>query len=152
MRDWEKTLRRASYRGVSFWVDAEDYNSGKRLAIHEYAGGRQSYIEEMGLKTSNIEVTAYLIGDAADIESLSLQAACQAAGPGMLVLPVDGMLMAYVEDFRRMREKDRAGYIAFSFRAVPMNNETGASIGIADVTSAVSTSFDSASVSFAGLF
>lgn len=152
MRNWETTLRRASYRGVAFWVDAEDFNSGKRLAIHEYAGGRQSYIEEMGLRTSSVEVTAYLVGDAADIEALGLQAACQAAGPGLMMLPIDGASLAYVEDFRRMREKDRSGYVAFGFRAIPVNNTVGASIGFGEVMLAVATGIASAASGFSRLF
>jgi prophage DNA circulation protein len=152
MRNWERTLRRASYRGVSFWVDAEDFNGGKRLAVHEYAGGRHSYIEEMGLRTSNYEVTAYLVGDLSDVEGKALEMACQAEGPGRLVLPIDGGTMAYVEDFRRLREKDRTGYIAFGFRAIPMTNMVGASVGVGDVTLSVSTGFLSASISFGGLF
>lgn len=152
MRDWSKTLRHASFRGVSFWVEADDFAGGKRIARHEYAGGRRTYLEEMGLATAGYEVTAYLLGDAADVQAKQLAAACLASGPGRLVLPIDGGQMAYIEQFRRLRERDRMGYVAFGFSAVPLSNEAGASISVANVVIAVSTGIAAAARSFARLF
>lgn len=103
MRDWASTLRPASFRGIRFWVDFEDLSGGKRLARHEYAGGRRTRMEEMGLKTPSFSVTAYLLGDASDISASLLTSACLAAGPGRLVLPMDAGQLAYVEDFHRSR-------------------------------------------------
>ncbi|MGO7565260.1 DNA circularization N-terminal domain-containing protein, partial [Rhizobium johnstonii] len=57
MRNWQKTLRPASYRGVSFLVDYDDLSGGKRLALHEYDGGRSTTVEELGLRTSVFDVT-----------------------------------------------------------------------------------------------
>lgn len=151
MRDWAKTLRRASFRGVDFWVEAEDYSGGKRLARHEYAGGRHTFLEEMGLATSAFEVTAYLIGDASDLQARWLTQAAQAAGPGRLVLPMDGGQLAYVEDFRRSRMRDRAGFIAFDFTAIPFSSAAGASLGAGDLAAAVLTGLSAASRGF-GLF
>ncbi|MDH0615930.1 MULTISPECIES: DNA circularization N-terminal domain-containing protein [unclassified Agrobacterium] len=133
MRDWASTLRRASFRGVSFWVEYEDLSGGKRLARHEYAGGRRTRMEEMGLKTPSFSVTAYLLGDTSDVSAALLSSACLAAGPGRLVLPMDAGQLAYVEDFHRSRERDRRGYVAFEFTAVPASGEVLASLSLADV-------------------
>lgn len=152
MRDWTKTLRRASFRGVDFWVEDDTFTGGKRVALHEYAGGRYSFPEEMGLVTSGYEVTAYLIGDRSDAQAARLTQAAQAPGPGRLVLPIDGGRLAYVIDFQRRRSRDRTGYIAFSFMAIPTGNEGGAVLGIADITATVLGGLAGAAAAFGGFF
>ncbi|MCM2399799.1 DNA circularization N-terminal domain-containing protein [Rhizobium sp. S153] len=152
MRDWAKTLRRASYRGVSFWVDMDEFSGGKDLARHRPPGGRFTYIEEMGLATPAYDVTAYLVGDLSDGQAKALEAACNAAGPGRLVLPMDSGQLAYVEGFRRSRFKDQRGYIAFAFTAIPAGNIPGAVLGVGDVTAAVLGTLAAAASAFGGFF
>lgn len=152
MRDWTKTLRRASFRGVSFWVEGETFTGGKRIALHEYAGGRFTYLEEMGLATSVYEVTAYLVGDSSDAQAGRLAQAAQAAGPGRLVLPADGGRLAHVVDFRRSRSRDRAGFFAFEFSAIPLGNAAGAVLGVADMTATVFDGIEDAARAFGGFF
>lgn len=152
MRDWTKTLRRASYRGASFWVEDDVFTGGKRVALHEYAGGRYTYLEEMGLATSGYEVTAYLVGDRSDAQAARLAQAALAAGPGRLVLPIDSGQLAYVVDFQRRRSRDQAGYIAFSFMAIPIGNEAGAVLGVADMMAAVLGGIAAAAAAFGAFF
>lgn len=152
MRDWGSTLRRASFRGVSFWVEYEDLSGGKRLARHEYAGGRRTRMEEMGLKTPAFGVTAYLLGDVSDLSASLLTTACLAAGPGRLVLPMDAGQLAYVEDFHRSRERDRRGYVAFEFTAIPAGGEVLSSLGLADVDVTFIGALSAAASAFGRLF
>lgn len=152
MRNWARDLRPASFRGERFWVDQESFAGGKRIARHEYAGGRRTVLEEAGLATANYDVTAYLLGDESDRQALSLATACLAVGPGRLVLPIDGGFMAYVENFRRSREKDRQGYIAFDLSAVPLSNEAGTTLRIGDVTIAFVERLAGAVSGFSRLF
>ncbi|WP_313194601.1 DNA circularization N-terminal domain-containing protein [Shinella zoogloeoides] len=152
MRDWTKTLRRASFRGVDFWVEDDTFTGGKRVALHEYAGGRYTYLEEMGLATAGYEVTAYLIGDRSDAQASRLSQAALAAGPGRLVLPIDGGRLAYVGDFQRRRSRDQLGYIAFTFMAIPVGNEAGAVLGVSDMTAAVLGDIGAAAQAFGRFF
>lgn len=152
MRHWQRDLRPASFRGIRFWVDQDALSGGKRIARHEYAGGRQTVLEEAGLATSIYDVTAYLLGDVSDLQVVALQTACLAVGPGRLVLPIDGGFMAYVENFSRSRERDRQGYIAFSFSAIPLSNESGTILGLADVTLAYVTDIVDAAAGLSRLF
>ncbi|MDI7864293.1 DNA circularization N-terminal domain-containing protein [Rhizobiaceae bacterium n13] len=152
MRDWAKTLRRASYRGVEFWVEFEDLSAGKRLALHEYAGGRQTVVEELRLATPAYGLTIYLVSDLADIEAQALSAAMLADGPGYLMLPIDGGMMATAQDFRRSRGKDRHGYISFDVTFVPTFGPGGAALSVGDVASAVAAGFAAAAAQFAKLF
>ncbi|SMD18474.1 DNA circularization N-terminal domain-containing protein [Rhizobium sp. RU36D] len=152
MRDWTKTLRRASYRGVPFWVSLDDFDGGKRLVRHEYAGGRHTFVEEMGLATSGIEVTGYLISDESDIEATALGTALLAPGPGRLVLPISGGQLATAESFRRSWEKDRLGHIALSMYFVPATNAPIAALGAVDVIAAFAANFAPAMAGFGRLF
>ncbi|KQV27603.1 hypothetical protein ASC97_04290 [Rhizobium sp. Root1203] len=151
MRNWQRDLRAASFRGVRFWVDLEALSGGKRIARHEYAGGRRTILEEAGLATATYDVTAYLLGDGSDLQAKSLEVACLAIGPGRLVLPIDGGFMAYVENFSRSRERDRQGYIAFGFAAIPLSNEAGATLGLGDVSEAFLSQLTAAANGFSGL-
>lgn len=135
MRNWAATLRKASFRGVDFYVDVDDFGGGKRIARHEYAGGVNYYLEEMGHAIPAINVTAYLLGDQSDAQALSLQRVCLAAGPGRLVLPIDSGRLARIENFSRVREKDRAGFIAFGFTAIPESSQPGGVLGLGDIRS-----------------
>ncbi|MBB4952767.1 prophage DNA circulation protein [Agrobacterium vitis] len=152
MRNWATTLRPASFRGVRFWVESEDFAGGKRMARHEYAGGRITYLEEMGLRTSSYGVTAYLLGDASDVTANLLATACLAPGPGLLVLPMDAPRLCYVEDFTRSRSRDRRGYVAFNFTATPLSNEVLPVLGLADVALSVATGLLAASAAMRRLF
>lgn len=152
MVDWKKRLRRASFRGVSFWVDTDDLYGGKRLAVHEVAGGKIATIEELGLKAGSVDVSAYLVGDLSSVQSAALLAAVQADGPGRLVLPLDGGLLATVEDFHRSRQKDRQGYIAFDLRFVLQSVSVSTGLTIGDVSATISLNFATASVQFSLMF
>jgi prophage DNA circulation protein len=81
MRDWAKTLLPASYNGVGFQVDTDDLGGGRRLAIHQTAGGEVPVIEDMGRATSTFNVTAYLVGDNADGQANALIAMAGLPGP-----------------------------------------------------------------------
>lgn len=152
MRNWAKTLRAASFSGVSFYVDFDELTAGKRLALHEVAGGRQTTIEELGLLTSVFDITLYLLGDRADAQALALQAVMLAPGPGFLMLPMDGGMMATAQGFRRSRGKDRNGYVGFDVTFIPAANDGGAALSIGDVTATVAAGIAVAASQFARFF
>lgn len=116
-RDWIKTLRRASYRGRSFFVSTDTIDTGNRLAVHEFPYGNTPYIEPLGNKAVRISVTAYLASDTADDEERALRKACETWGAGALVLPMERM-QAHCESCKRDFAKDKLGYIAVSMSFV----------------------------------
>jgi prophage DNA circulation protein len=152
MRDWTKTLMAASCDGVAFWVDSEERSGGRRLAVHETAGGEASIIEDMGAATGTINVTAYLCGDLADFQANALIAVMGQAGPRFLTLPIDGFLMAWPQDFRRSREKDRMGYIAVDLTFLLESGDVGGVLSLGSVLSAFAGGVGLAAVAFGGLF
>lgn len=154
MRDWPNTLAAASYNGVAFHVDSEDVSGGRRLAIHQTAGGEVPVIEDMGRATTTFNVTAYLAGNDCDRQANALIAMAGMKGPGFLILPIDGPQMVHVPEggFTRSREKDRNGYIAVDLTFIAAGIVGGYGLGLADIGTAFLTGLSGAVGSFAGLF
>lgn len=152
MRDWTKTLRAASFRGVSFHVENDDASGGRRKAIHEFAGGENSVIEDQGRRTRMFDVRAYLTGDNADSRAHALSSALDAYGPGMLVLPIDGALSVDVIEWRRSRERDRGGYIAFDISVAMAGASGAAGLSLGDVKAVFSGALAAALPALRGLF
>ena len=151
-RDWRKTLQPASFRGVPFLVDGEDLSGGRRLAKHTYAGGEVTLPEDMGKAVESFDVTGYLLGDDADLKAKAIQAACSVPGPGMLIMPMDGGMMAHAEGFRRTRQRDRVYYIRFDVTFVPDGALPVAALSIGDVSAAVAAGISLAASGFSRLF
>lgn len=150
-RDWTKTLLPASYNGAFFHVDTEERSGGRRLAIHETAGGESPVIEDMGAAVGAFSVTAYLTGDFADARANALIALAGLPGPGFLTLPIDAPQMVHVPEngFVRSRSKDRNGYVAVDLTFVPFTAAGGYVLGLGDVSLAFSVGVGPASVGLA---
>lgn len=131
MRDWTAALRPASFRGVRFWVEADAPETGRRVAVHEIAGGERPVTEDMGRRALTIDVSAYVASDTADAEGWALERACAARGAGPLVLPMDPLRLAHCETCARERQRDRAGYVAYSLSFVEAGTGAGAGAGSA---------------------
>lgn len=154
MRDWQKTLMPGSYNGIGFHVDAEDLSGGRRLAIHQTAGGEAPIIEDMGRGVTTFSVTAYLAGNAADIQANALIAMAGKPGPGFLVLPIDAPQLVHVPEdgFRRSRSKDRNGYVAVDLSFIAAGVAGGYSLGLGDIAVAFSAGLSGASLSLSVKF
>lgn len=112
-----RTLQRASYRGVPFWVETDQVQGGRRLVVHEFPHRDAPYVEDMGRSAVKVQLTAYLASDAADAEAARLRAACEAGSAARLVLPLE-TLTAHCESYQRDFSKDRLGYIAIGLSFV----------------------------------
>ncbi len=112
-RNWLKTLRRASFRGVAFHVEGDGGLVGRRVAVHDISGGEAPVTEDMGALAREMQVQAYVAGDAADAAGQALEAACAAPGPALLVLPIDAARLMHCTGCHRRRDRDGAGYLAY---------------------------------------
>lgn len=120
-RDWTTTLRRASFRGVGFFVENDSIEVGRRLVVHEFPGSDEPFVEDLGAKAQHIHVTAYVTGEIiGEIEAKDggLREACMLKGAGALILPEAGQLKAHCESCRRDYSKDKQGHIAFHLKFV----------------------------------
>lgn len=119
MRDWTKTLRGASFRGVPFHVESEGITAGRHIATHEFVRSEEVLSEDMGRKATRYRVTAYIANDLADVHGPALVAALTTPGAGMLVLPMLGPVNVMISgDVGTRHEKDKLGFVGFEFEAV----------------------------------
>ncbi|BDA84966.1 hypothetical protein Sa4125_25080 [Aureimonas sp. SA4125] len=126
MRDWSSAFRRASFRGVRFWVDEDGPEVGRRVAVHEISGGNVPVVEDMGRRATRFTVSAYVASDLADIEGLALERACATDGPAVLRLPMDPSQLVYCEGCRRNRRKNKNGVITYDLAFVTAGGPGGA--------------------------
>lgn len=117
LRDWPRTLKKASFRGVAFYVETDKVKTGRRLVVHEFPHRDDPYVEDMGRAANTITVTAYVVGDSADDQEAQLRRACDQGGAAALVLPI-AKLTAHCQDCSRDFHKDKLGYIAFDLQFV----------------------------------
>lgn len=108
----------ASFRGVPFWVMSDDEGGGRRLVIHEFPMRDDPFNEDLGSKARTYDVTAYLASEFTTSEAGALTAAMDRRGAGTLVLPTHGPLQVKAHEFKRSRERDRLGYIAYTLSFV----------------------------------
>ena len=113
-RDWRKALYPASFKGVPFQTERDEETGGRRIVSHEFPMRDTPFNEDLGEAKRDFEVTAYLASNRVDSQASALAAVCAQRGPGLLVLPMQGGIMVRLINFRRAREKDKAGYVAFS--------------------------------------
>lgn len=125
MRDWTRSLWPASFKGAPFWTEHDEESGGRRLVVHEFPHRDLPFVEDLGEAARQFSVTAYLVGDASDANASALVSTLAAGGAGVLVLPMHGPLSAHVASFRRDRERERAGYVAFSIDFVREGSAAG---------------------------
>lgn len=130
-RDWLKSLFKASYKGVPFWVETDEESGGRRVVEHQFPMRDVPFLEDLGEDLRHFDVNAYVASDRADQEASSLVAICATRGPGTLVLPMHGPLLVRCLTFQRERSKDRHGYLAFKLRF----SREGAATAIVSVAS-----------------
>lgn len=106
---WRDNLRRASFRGVAFYVDTSKLKVGRRLARHEYPQRDVPYMEDMGRKAREYTVEAFLLGDDYMRQRDALIAALEQAGAGQLVHPYYGTQQVKVAGDADITESTREG-------------------------------------------
>jgi prophage DNA circulation protein len=115
---FQASLLPASFKGVSFGVDASSVSVGRRSEEHEYPFRDTPYGEDLGRRAIKIQFTAFLIGDNVAAQSLALQAVLQQKGAGPLVHPSYGSIMMMVDEravFSESKDKGRLIEVSMSF-------------------------------------
>lgn len=126
MRDWLKTLRRASFRGASFFVDEESLpKTGRRVAVHPYAKAEEHATEDMGRLPREFRVQAYIANDRADSDVRALIEVCSVKGASTLVLPYFGSSQVRCTGCTPSRKKDTHGYVTVELSFVEAGSDGG---------------------------
>jgi len=93
---WKDRLLPASFRGVPFFVDSSEYETGRRLEVHNLSGPDEApYVEDLGPDLDTFSITGYIIQPKADDDYFeqrdNLIAAVKQFGTGKLVHPYYGV-------------------------------------------------------------
>ena len=113
---WRDRLRRASFRGVEFFVDEDNYESGRRLSLHEFSNRDVPYSEDLGRKQRTYSFKAFLIGPDFDIQRDQLIRALETEGSGTLIHPWYGSVDVTPYGFKTTHTKTTLGMAAFDLK------------------------------------
>lgn len=116
-RNWARTLRPASFRGVPFEVEDDDIRNLLRQAVHEIPNGGWT-IERLGRGATEVSLRGYVTGDVVDIRQTALGAAFQDDRPGLLILPMLGPMQVSPIELDRSRKGSEHGKVTVSMRFV----------------------------------
>ena len=129
MRDWTKTLPNASFRGQPFFIEREELSdAGRKVALHEYAKSEDHDTEDMGRKTRRFRFTAYIVGDAADVDAQAFVELCSVPGDGALQLPVLGRYTVKCTSCSASAEKMKLGYVQVDLEFIESGNGNAFSV------------------------
>jgi prophage DNA circulation protein len=129
---WREDLRRvkfgdgrnligASFRGVPFFVETEEFSGGRRAVVHEFPLRDDPFAEDMGRRARGFRIDGYVIGDDYIDQRDELVAALEAGGTGELVLPSYGAKRAMCDTFNVRTARDIGGIamVAIVFAETP---------------------------------
>jgi hypothetical protein len=60
---WASSLRPASYGGIPFGVESAKTSAGRKTAIHDYPFRDSNWVEDLGLKSRQFEISGFLVED-----------------------------------------------------------------------------------------
>jgi len=116
--NWRARLRRARFRGASFFVAEMGGEYGRRIANHEYPGRDMPYAEDLGRKQRRWTFTGYVLGSLYTLERDRLIAATEKAGPATLIHPTIGIVSASCETCTFNERRETGGYCEFALTFV----------------------------------
>lgn len=126
MRNWPKTIPGASFKGFPFQVEDEGVGeSGRLVALHPFSKAETHGTEDMGRKARQYHVTAYIVGDDADVRAMAFVERCSTPGPGLLVLPITDSTMAHCVACGTNNRKSEMGKVAFDLKFLEKGAEAG---------------------------
>ncbi|CAI3953419.1 Mu-like prophage DNA circulation protein [Commensalibacter communis] len=116
-------MRKASFRGVSFWVNSNSGENGRKTAIHEYPNKDQVWIEDLGRAQRRYHIRGFVLGSDVVTQRQLMLNAVEQEGPGNLIHPTLGMLKVSVTGNLTWNEPDNIqNKVEFNFDCVEYSN------------------------------
>jgi prophage DNA circulation protein len=112
-----KKLLPASFRKIPFQVESTEFETGRRVQVHEYPQRDKPYPQDMGRSTRNIEFNAFVVGADYVEQTNALLGAIEEYGAGTLIHPWFGSLKVNCLPCRVSLNKD-LGLATFSLSFV----------------------------------
>ena len=115
---WYSALFKASWRGLPFGVQANEYERGRTVAVHRYPYRDDVWPEDLGRAPRKYSVHGFLIENSAIygggpvmMQRDAMLAACEQPGSGTLVHPTLGSLVVTLVAPPRMAERADLGRV-----------------------------------------
>lgn len=154
-------LRPASFRGVPFEVRRDGRMAPRALQIDEFPMSNRWRVVDLGRKAVSYREDAYVADeDKVELRMMALEAALEADGPGLLILPQRKPVMAWARAPESTWESKELGYFTFRIEFVEDGQEAAAAptLGLAESlvgealgsVAALAGSFGAALSGFAG--
>ncbi|PLP87420.1 hydroxyacid dehydrogenase [Pseudomonas sp. FFUP_PS_473] len=143
MTTWRDQLHPASFRGVAFLVDSDATPVGRRVQVHEYPQRDKPLVEDMGSKTREIKLTAFIGGDDCLDRRDDLLNALDKPGAGELVHPWFGRLLVTAGDGCQVSHERREGGIVRFELVFIEGGEKGYPVGVPKASRQVEASSES---------
>lgn len=152
---WRDQLLPASLDGIAFFVDSHEHTFGRRQAIHEYPERDQPYPEDLGRRTREYTIEAYVLASAIVdgvrgndyfVARDRLLRTCENPGTKQLVHPYLGALDVVVTDCRLRESTAEGGIARFSIACVEAGDNLFPA-ATSDTAGAVGEACDAATVS-----
>jgi len=116
---WALRMVTASFKGNQFLTESHDSKSARRLVMHEFPGGEQPVVEDLGGKADEFRLAAYFIGPDYDLFRDAFLLALNTPGAAWLDHPWRGQLWVRARDWSVHESNDKGGYCAVSVDFVP---------------------------------
>ena len=120
----------ASFKGVGFLCTVAEVDGGRRGAEGEFPFGEDTAYADLGRKIRVYHLTAVFRDDDHVSDSQALFNACESTGPGILVHPTRGTVMAACRSVKVKDEiEDKAGETTADLEFVEANDQIGGIAG-----------------------
>lgn len=130
---WRDDLRQGSFRGVQFFIESHSFNSGRRNVDHEFPTREQGNSEDLGKRLPRYSINLFVLGEDYFSQRDSLREALDTEGPGELVHPYLGDVLAQVGEYTLDESRDQGRMAKFTVQFI----EAGAPVFPEESTDAV---------------
>lgn len=111
---WREQYQPGSFRGAAFRTQSEERLGGRRVVSHEFPGRDDPVTEDLGARAKQFTLECHVIGAEFITARDALILALEDAGPGLLVHPQYGRMMAVVFEYSCSTSTDEGGLARFS--------------------------------------
>jgi prophage DNA circulation protein len=115
---WREDLIAASFRGAAFKVRSHSGSVGRRVQVHEFPLRNKPYTEDLGRKTREFKIEAYVLGENYMGDRDALLRAVEVPGPGQLQHPYLGEMRATCTQCEVREETQDGGVARFTLEFV----------------------------------
>lgn len=115
---WKEEKQKASFRGVSFLVDADSGRRGRRTVLHEYPKRDVPMVEDMGLATRNHKMAAWVAGPDCFAQRDALLKVLEEPGAGELVHPWYGRVEVVCTSVEVSHSEIEGGVVRFDLEFI----------------------------------